>query len=81
EALAWARRSRGSRARPAAGWHSLTPTELKVAELVAQGLTNRQIAEQMFISPATVKTHLDHAFSKLDVRNRAELAALHARHG
>jgi predicted ATPase/DNA-binding CsgD family transcriptional regulator len=80
DALEWARRARGPRTRPASGWASLTPTEVKVAQLVSEGLTNRQIGERMFISPATVKTHLEHAFTKLDVHNRAELAALHARH-
>ncbi|HEX6021301.1 MAG TPA: helix-turn-helix transcriptional regulator, partial [Solirubrobacter sp.] len=80
DALAWARRARGPRKRPAAGWDSLTPTEAKVAELVAEGLTNHEIGERMFISRDTVKTHLAHAFAKLGVHSRAELAALHARH-
>ena len=78
DALEWARRARGPRTRPAAGWASLTPTEVRVVELVAQGLTNPQIAERMFISRETVKTHLVHAFAKLGVRNRTELAALAA---
>jgi DNA-binding CsgD family transcriptional regulator len=80
EALEWARRTRGPRTRPLAGWHSLTPTEAKVANLVTQGLTNPQIGERMFISRETVKTHLAHVFTKLGVNNRAELAALAARH-
>jgi DNA-binding CsgD family transcriptional regulator len=75
DALEWARRARGPRRRPAGGWASLTPTEHKVAELVAQGLTNPQIGERMFISKATVKTHLAHIFTKLDVHSRAELTA------
>jgi predicted ATPase/DNA-binding CsgD family transcriptional regulator len=75
DALEWARRARGPRRRPSAGWGSLTPTEVKVAELVAQGLTNPQIGERMFISRATVKTHLAHIFNKLDIQTRAELTA------
>ena len=75
DALEWARRARGPRTRPAAGWASLTPTELRVAELVAEGLTNPQIGERMFISKATVKTHLAHIFRKLDVHSRTELTA------
>jgi DNA-binding CsgD family transcriptional regulator len=75
DAAAWARRARGPRRRPPGGWDALTPTEVKVAELVAEGLTNRRIAERMFIAPATVKTHLAHIFGKLDVSNRAELTA------
>jgi predicted ATPase/class 3 adenylate cyclase/DNA-binding CsgD family transcriptional regulator len=79
DALAWARRARGPRRRPPSGWASLTPTEAKVVELVAQGLTNPQISKRMFISPATVKAHLAHIFKKLDVHTRAELSA-HAVH-
>ena len=74
-ALEWARRARGPRGRPPGGWASLTPTELRVVELVAEGLTNPQIAERMFISPGTVKTHVAHVFRKVDVHSRAELSA------
>jgi predicted ATPase/DNA-binding CsgD family transcriptional regulator len=79
DALEWARRARGPRGRPASGWGSLTPTEAKVAELVSEGLTNPQIAERMFVSKATVKTHLAHIFRKLHVHSRAELTAQAAR--
>jgi predicted ATPase/DNA-binding CsgD family transcriptional regulator len=79
DSLEWARRARGPRGRPPAGWGSLTPTEARVAELVAGGLTNPQIGERMFISKATVKTHLAHIFKKLDVHSRAELTARVAR--
>jgi len=79
DALEWARRARGPRRRPPGGWASLTPTEARVAELVTQGLTNPQIGERMFISKATVKTHLLHIFKKLDVHSRAELSAHAAR--
>jgi len=54
----------------------LTRTERTVATLVAQGLTNRQIAEQLFVSPRTVDAHLAHIFRKLDISSRARLAAL-----
>ena len=79
QAVAWIRRARGSRKRPASGWESLTPTESQVVELVAEGLTNPQIGERMFISRATVKVHLAHIFQKLDVKTRAELSAQAAR--
>jgi DNA-binding CsgD family transcriptional regulator len=61
--------------RPAFGWGSLTPTELKVIDLVVTGLTNRQIAERLFVSRRTVATHLEHVFQKLGHANRVELAA------
>ena len=79
EAIAWIRRARGSRKRPSGGWESLTQTELEVIRQVAAGLTNRQIAERMFISPATVKVHVAHIFQKLDISNRAELTAMAVR--
>jgi DNA-binding CsgD family transcriptional regulator len=72
-------RARGERKRPSAGWASLTPTERRVVELVAEGLTNPQIAEQMFIARGTVKVHVSHIFAKLGLSNRAELAALATR--
>jgi DNA-binding NarL/FixJ family response regulator len=76
DAVAWARRARGVRRRPPGGWDSLTPTEARVAELVAEGLTNPQVAERMFVSAGTVKTHLTHVFRKLDLHSRTELTAL-----
>ncbi|MEX2551567.1 MAG: LuxR C-terminal-related transcriptional regulator, partial [Actinomycetota bacterium] len=75
EAVAYCSRARGERKRPSAGWASLTPTECDVVKLVAQGLTNPQIGQELFISRATVKTHLAHIFTKLSIRSRAELAA------
>ena len=75
EAIGWVRRARGTRKRPSGGWESLTPTETQVVELVAQGLTNPQIGERMFISRATVKVHLAHVFQKLGVSSRSELTA------
>lgn len=76
DAVAWVRRARGTRKRPPGGWESLTPTERQVVELAAQGLTNPEIGERMFISRGTVKIHLSHIYAKLDVRNRSELTAL-----
>src|SRR4029450_5717034 len=70
-ALEWARRARGPRQRPPEGWDSLTPTELRVVELVSEGLTNPQIGERMFISRGTVKVHLSPIFAKLGTATRA----------
>lgn len=53
----------------------LTPRELEVARLVAQGLTNRQLAVRLGISERTAENHLDHIFSKLGVTSRAQVAA------
>ena len=75
DAVAYAQRGRGRRKRPSHGWNSLTPTELQIVELVAQGLTNPQIGDRLFISKRTVQTHLSHIFTKLGVSTRAELAA------
>jgi len=66
---------RGSRGRPQFGWDSLTPTERSVAGLVAEGLSNPQIGERLYISRRTVQTHLAHIFAKLDITARAQLAA------
>jgi DNA-binding CsgD family transcriptional regulator len=66
---------RGSRGRPRSGWDSLTPTEHSVAGLVAEGLSNPQIGERLYISSRTVQTHLAHVFAKLDLSARAQLAA------
>jgi len=76
DAVAYARRARGARDRPSTGWASLTPTEIDVVGLVVEGLTNPEIGSRLFISRATVKTHLSHVYAKLDVSNRTELAAL-----
>ena len=75
QAVGYARRGRGQRGRPSAGWASLTPTEQKVVELVVQGLSNAEIGEAMFVSAATVKSHLNHIFAKLGVPDRRQLAS------
>jgi DNA-binding CsgD family transcriptional regulator len=78
-AVTVALRARGARLRPSAGWASLTPTERSVVELVTAGATNPEIADRLFMSRGTVKTHLAHVFTKLGVTSRAELAAQAAR--
>ncbi|MBK8249088.1 MAG: winged helix-turn-helix transcriptional regulator [Gemmatimonadetes bacterium] len=50
----------------------LTPRELEVLELIAQGLSNREIAERVFLSENTVKTHSSRVFEKLDVKRRTQ---------
>jgi len=70
---------RGPRGRPKYGWPSLTQTELTVTGLVAEGLSNPQIGERLFVSRRTVQTHLAHIFAKLDITSRAQLAAQAAR--
>jgi len=75
DAIAYARRGRGERGRPASGWDSLTPAEQRVVELVGEGLPNAAIAKKLFVSVATVKTHLLHVYGKLGLATRAELAA------
>jgi DNA-binding CsgD family transcriptional regulator len=65
------------------GWAAMTDSELAVARLVAQGLTNREVAEQLFVSPHTVSSHLRRVFAKLDINSRVELTRLagdHERH-
>ena len=54
----------------------LTETERRVAALVAQGHTNREVAAAMFVTENTVQTHLRHIFQKLGVRSRTELTVL-----
>lgn len=67
--------------RPAQPWHPLTAREFSVARLVADGLTNRQIAERLVLSPKTVSAHIEHILSKLGAARRAEIAAWAARVG
>ena len=73
----WADRARrelariGGRAPTSTG---LTPTEAQIAHLVAEGRTNREVAEALFVSVHTVEANLKRVYRKLDVRSRTELA-------
>ena len=64
---------RGQRARPARGWQALTPTEAKIAYLVAGGRSNPDIAAELWLSRHTVQTHVSHILAKLSARSRAEI--------
>jgi DNA-binding CsgD family transcriptional regulator/tetratricopeptide (TPR) repeat protein len=55
------------------GWGSLTDAELKVVSVIAQGATNRAVADQLHLSLHTVKTHVHNAFAKLSISSRSEL--------
>jgi DNA-binding CsgD family transcriptional regulator len=61
-------------------WQTLTDAELRVSELVAGGLTNRNIAEYLNLSPHTVDAHLKHIYTKLDIHSRVELTVLALQH-
>jgi DNA-binding NarL/FixJ family response regulator len=74
-------RPRRRPARPRVGWEALTPTELNVIAAVARGLTNGEIAAEMYVSRYTIESHLKHVFTKLAVRSRTELAHRGALHG
>jgi DNA-binding CsgD family transcriptional regulator len=75
-------RKRGySSHRPKLGWASLRSSELGIAELVAEGLTNREIAARIFLSPHTVDFHLRQIFRKLSISSRIELTRLVVEHG
>jgi NarL family two-component system response regulator LiaR len=75
---------RAGEARPAASSPppgDLTERELEVVALVAQGLSNREIAEAFVISEKTVKTHIGHVLAKLELKDRTQLAIYAIRHG
>jgi DNA-binding CsgD family transcriptional regulator len=68
---------RGPRARhrrSQQGWDSLTPTEAKVVNLVARGMSNPEIATRLFLSRRTVQTHVSHILTKLDLSSRIDIA-------
>lgn len=66
--------------RPSFGWKSLSATERRVLALVAEGLTNRQVAKQLFLSRHTVDFHLRQIFRKLGVTSRVQLTRLWLEH-
>ena len=66
-------------ARPKMGWASLTDTEQTVAALLAEGLSNPDIAARMFTSRRTVQYHVSNILAKLGLSSRVELAAVVAR--
>jgi DNA-binding CsgD family transcriptional regulator len=70
------RRATASPRRPDTGWAAMTDSELAVARLVALGLTNRDVAERLFVSPHTVNSHLRQIFAKLDIKSRVALTRL-----
>ncbi len=80
----WAERTRQemratgetARKRDVTTTEDLTPQERQTALLVSQGLTNREVAARLFLSPRTIEYHLSHAYQKLGVRSRSELARL-----
>ncbi|MEK8072847.1 response regulator transcription factor [Rhodococcoides navarretei] len=59
----------------------LTPREVEVLRAIAAGLSNREIAQQMFVSEATVKTHINHLFAKAQLRDRAQAVHFAFTHG
>jgi DNA-binding CsgD family transcriptional regulator len=69
-----------SQPRAKTGWDSLTDSELKVVNLTARGATNRSVAQQLHVSPHTVRAHLRNAFAKLGVSSRVQLSQLARRH-
>jgi DNA-binding NarL/FixJ family response regulator len=74
-------RAAGGRVRATRHTAVLSPSELAVAELVAQGLSNPEIAERLFISRRTVETHISRMFGKLGLSSRVELAVWFNGHG
>jgi DNA-binding CsgD family transcriptional regulator len=68
------RGSRGIHRRSASGWEALTPTEQKIAYLIADGLSNPDIAGQTFLSRNTVQTHVSHILTKLNAQSRLQIA-------
>jgi DNA-binding CsgD family transcriptional regulator len=58
------------------GVEALTASERRIADMAAEGLTNREIAQALFVTAKTVETHMGHVLQKLDVRGRGEIAAV-----
>jgi DNA-binding CsgD family transcriptional regulator len=80
----WAERARAelratgetARKRDPSTVDQLTPQELQIARFVAEGLSNKEVAAQLFLSPRTIEHHLRHVFAKLGVKSRTQLARL-----
>ena len=68
--------TRAKEPHPAAELDAITQREREVMALVADGLTNDEIAQKLYMSPATVRTHVSRAMTKLGVRDRAQLVVL-----
>jgi predicted ATPase/DNA-binding CsgD family transcriptional regulator len=79
-AVAYAQRGRGEHSSATHGWASLSPAERQVVELASHGLNNPNIASELLMSRNAVKAHLSHAYAKLGVANRTELARLASSH-
>ena len=73
EAVWHTRRGRGPRRRPSSGWDALTPAQRRVAELVAHGMTNAEVAEQLCLGLETVKSHVAKTLAKLGMASRWDL--------
>jgi DNA-binding CsgD family transcriptional regulator len=74
------RRRLASERRPIHGWAAMTDSELAVVRLVVDGLTNKEVAERLYISPHTVSGHLRHAFEKLGITSRVALTRIATEH-
>jgi DNA-binding NarL/FixJ family response regulator len=75
-------RAAGHRVRRQREWPAgLTSREVEVLRLVARGLSNRQIAELLVITPKTAGSHVEHIYRKIDVANRAQASVFAMRHG
>jgi DNA-binding NarL/FixJ family response regulator len=61
--------------RSAPPWHPLSDREFEIAQFIAAGLTNKQIAEQLVLAPKTISAHVAHILTKLGAAHRAEIAA------
>jgi DNA-binding CsgD family transcriptional regulator len=69
------RGSRQAHRTQASGWAALTATERRITDLICDGLTNREIAARLYISPRTVQSHVSHVLEKTGLRSRVEVAA------
>lgn len=86
-AVPWADRARqelraageASRKRAPEAWDQLSPQEMQIASLAAEGLSNREIAQRLYLSPRTVGSHLYRLFPKLGITSRAQLVAAPSR--